>query len=245
MCPDTHRARKPQIPTPPHSCPSAMYADTWSSLFKKIKKSHDRSGSYFTTTAERKGTHWPWLVHGRKTFETPTPMGPDTELHPLEAPTLRGESVKLLKTDPSINKSIQHWPWREPPSLQPPSNSIYDCSHSLTSQQPEINSGLSNPNPSSSSPSPKLAELQGPVSKEVQPLLEHSSEHRGSLSAMGPGTHSSISLSIDSNTCNHIIRKVLKRKHKQFGFIIKINWLMINCSALEAIYWLPLSNKVL
>ena len=108
MCPDTHRARKPQIPTPPHSCPSAMYADTWSSLFKKIKKSHDRSGSYFTTTAERKGTHWPWLVHGRKTFETPTPMGPDTELHPLEAPTLRGESVKLLKTDPSINKSIQH-----------------------------------------------------------------------------------------------------------------------------------------
>ena len=79
----------------------------------------------------------------------------------------------------------------------------------------------------------------------MQPLLEHSSEHRGSLSTMGPGTHSSISLSIDSNICNHIIRKVLKRKHKQFGFIIKINWLMINCSALEAIYWFPLSNKVL
>ena len=49
---------------------------------------------------------------------------------------------------------------------------------------------------------------------------------------------------IDLNTRHHIIRKVLKRKYKQFGFIIKINWLMINCSALEAIYWLPLSNKV-
>ena len=45
-----------------------------------------------------------------------------------------------------------------------------------------------------------------------------------------------ISFSTDLNIRNHIIRKVLKRKYKQFGFIIKINWLMINCSALEAIY---------
>lgn len=78
----------------------------------------------------------------------------------------------------------------------------------------------------------------------TQPLLEHSSEHRTLLSTMGQGTHMSIAFSIDLNTRHHIIRKVLKRKYKQFGFIIKINWLMINCSALEAIYWLPLSNKV-
>lgn len=100
---------------------------------------------------------------GGRLLRHPYQWAPDTELHTWEAPTLRGKSVKLRKADPSISKSIQHLPWREPPS-----NSIYDCSHSLTSQQPEINSGLSNPN-LSSSPSPKLAKLQGSVSKETQP----------------------------------------------------------------------------
>lgn len=31
-----------------------------------------------------------------ETFETPTQRDPDTELRPLEAPTLRGKSVKQL-----------------------------------------------------------------------------------------------------------------------------------------------------
>lgn len=167
--PDTHRARKPRIHTPPHSCPNAMYAALGIHYLKKLKSlmtGQEVTSLQLQKERERSGHDW---YTGGRLLRHPYQWDPDTELHCLEAPTLRGESMKPLKTDPSINKSIQHLPWREPPSLQPPSNSIYDCSHSLTSQQPEINSGLSNPNLSSSSPSPKLAKLQGPVSREAQP----------------------------------------------------------------------------
>lgn len=77
------------------------------------------------------------------------------------------------KCEAAINKPIHkqihpaftQW---EPLSLRPPSNSIYAFSHSLTSQQPEINSGLSNPN---LSPFPLIGVGQAPglCSKEMQP----------------------------------------------------------------------------
>lgn len=136
------------------------------------------------------------------------------------------------KCEAAINKPIHkqihpaftQW---EPLSLRPPSNSIYAFSHSLTSQQPEINSGLSNPN---LSPFPLIGVGQAPgLCKKgnaaqghwTSPhlLREHSPEPWGlTLPHDKEHTHQ-LQCPLTKTSSKHTVKKLLKWKHKQrFGW---------------------------